>query len=181
VGLLGQQAVPVNDPSLDLLWGDVAASTRTLMTAVHVADLAAPLSAPTATGVFQVSYETRIGLKDEGAPEGVLRFEATREVATGRIFARGFYDTPDQVAKTAPIAAVEAFIDLDSGEVAISVPFATINAARAAAGHPVIGMGTEVSSLQFATHRWRGADRGPALSDDADSADNPTLAYRLGE
>lgn len=167
--------VPVDEPALDIVWGDVSASATEVTIRVGVVDIDSAASSHPAVsaGVNELGYQATL---DYGG--GVFTVEVVRAVG-GAVSGRGHY-TDSTGVQNVDLGIAVASIDGSTDTATLVVSYDALNAALSAAGKAAsIGLGSTVEP-RFFTRRWRNAGSGVAVSDRADDAIPPTT-YRLGD
>jgi len=162
--------LPGHDPSLDIVTGDLSATSSVLRAAVQVDDVDAPLSDD---AVMEAGYVAVVELLD-----GTLAIEGLRDPSTGVARVRVLYDPPGPELFLLEVPDADVAVVADD-TVVMTVTFDAVNRVITGAGGRAIGLGTAVD-VQFATRRWRGSSvvqAGPA----ADHAGSGGVTYRLGD
>ncbi|HEV7886201.1 MAG TPA: hypothetical protein VGO92_01495 [Acidimicrobiales bacterium] len=174
-------------PSLDLLNGDMRATSSVLTMKVHVTDLSAPLGqTDTATGpATHTQYFTELLFSD-----GAFELSVYRDVNNGSVIANGCFcrreaNTGALLASGA-VAGMAPSVDLSGNAVVLSVPMHALNDAVAAASLSSARLGLGVSIRPtFESEVYRAEQSDPFVGSsyvvDTMASPDPAFAYRLGD
>lgn len=172
-----------SDPTADITAVDIKANTKLLTIELRVLDLS--------RSPRQSIYYGRPRALEYGValdrPEGRLYLAVRHQVDDGVTSTVGHYRTANAEAGQAgsyssvEVQGVTGTLDVESGTARIVVTFDTVNRARAAKGHPAIGVGTTVVPLGAGSVIYgNGAFDSHATVDNVSSSDRD-FAYRLGD
>jgi hypothetical protein len=158
-----------HDPALDILTGDVSATTTTMTATMTLAQLAAPGTVPG----FDV-YEARIHTVGRD-----MWMRVFKDRTTGAVSGRAAIGNPlGECCQSIPGATATS--DPATGTVAVTVSFEAVNAVIAVSGGgATVGKGTAID-VSFASDRWVGLSPDDlAVSNEYDTTDVYS-GYRLG-